>query len=186
MIEAASFRRRPRNGVRISSPGAGHRLSIRRGSGNSDPGDQGMSMHRAQAYGRLHQTDLPLIGGGSIDLADFCGQKLVLFFCPSVAATAEIASFAALADQFEKAGAWLLGVASRPIEVGQADGVHLGIGLDPDDAAFERLRALSPDVGNASRDEGAVFLIDRDGTIRDAWSGAGRAADALAAAREGP
>ncbi len=57
--------------------------------------------------------DLPCDGGGRVRLADFAGKPLVLFFYPkddTTACTAESVSFTALAADFEKAGAAVLGM----------------------------------------------------------------------------
>lgn len=55
--------------------------------------------------------------GSPVDLADFAGQKLVLFFYPkddTSGCTTENLDFSALADQFAKAGTALLGISKDP------------------------------------------------------------------------
>ena len=48
----------------------------------------------------------------ALSLSDFCGQKLVVIFCPSSsdAAAAEIESYSTRADAFQQAGVWLVAV----------------------------------------------------------------------------
>ena len=58
--------------------------------------------------------DVKLVGAdaGAVSPADFRGQKLVLYFYPkddTSGCTREAQDFTALADEFEKAGAWILG-----------------------------------------------------------------------------
>lgn len=55
--------------------------------------------------------------GGTVKLSDFAGQKLVVFFYPkddTPGCTVENQDFSALADDFAKAGAALLGVSKDP------------------------------------------------------------------------
>ena len=63
--------------------------------------------------------DIPLEApdGGSVRPSDFAGRKLVLFFYPkddTPGCTTENKDFSALADQFAKAGAALVGVSKDP------------------------------------------------------------------------
>lgn len=55
--------------------------------------------------------------GGTVRPSDFAGKKLVLFFYPkddTPGCTTENKDFSALAEEFEKAGAALLGVSKDP------------------------------------------------------------------------
>ncbi|OCJ04214.1 peroxiredoxin [Rhizobium sp. AC44/96] len=59
------------------------------------------------------EFDLPRDGGGRIKLSDFKGKPLVLFFYPkddTSGCTAESIAFTALAEQFAKAGATIVGM----------------------------------------------------------------------------
>jgi len=65
----------------------------------------------------LPDIALMTVSGGSIRTADFSGQKLVLFFYPkddTPGCTTENKDFSALADEFAKAGAALLGISKDP------------------------------------------------------------------------
>jgi peroxiredoxin len=131
-----------------------------------------------------------LVGGGSTNLGHFCGQKLVIFFCPAAdaAAAAEIQAYEALAAEFEHSGAWVVGIVDEGAhEVhGALAGAHINLGIDPDGAAFRQLAgSLPPDTGLA-RAQGATFIVGRDGGIHYAWPHGGHATRALEAARERP
>ena len=133
---------------------------------------------------------LTLVGGGSANLGDFCGQKLVVFFCPSgeEEAAAEIAAYEALAHEFEQTGAWVVGIVGEglhEIHHAHAD-TRINLGIDPDGAAFRRLTECLPAEARPGRTDGATFVIGRDSGVDQAWPHAGHAVRALAAARERP
>lgn len=111
--------------------------------------------------------EVALLDGGSAHLSFFRGQKLVVHFCPASAA-AELAAFDALRDAFVQAGAWLI----------TAD--------IADRQAFRALAGYFPDFGNAVPEDGATFVIDRDGIPRYVWPGFGNAGEALLAVCERP
>ncbi|MET0922090.1 MAG: peroxiredoxin [Xanthobacteraceae bacterium] len=61
---------------------------------------------------------LPCDGGGKVSLADFKGQKLVLYFYPkadTAGCTIEAKDFSTLAPAFTRAGAAILGVSADPV-----------------------------------------------------------------------
>jgi peroxiredoxin len=112
-------------------------------------------------------VEISLIAGGTAHLSYFRGQKLVVHFCPGNA-SAELAAFDALKDDFAQAGAWL-------------------ITADPADrAAFYALAGYFPEFGNGVPEDGATFVIDRDGIPRYVWPGFGNAQEALVAVCERP
>ena len=116
---------------------------------------------------RPPDVDVALIGGGKAHLSDFRGQKLVVHFCPA-SARADIAAFDALRDAFARAGAWL-------------------VTADPADReAFRALAGAFPDFGNGVPEDGATFVIERDGVPRYVWPGFGNAQEALVAVCERP
>ena len=136
---------------------------------------------------RLPDVPLTLADGGSINLADFCGQKLVVFFCPAgdLAVEDEFQSYEMLAEEFEDAGAWVVGIVSTnsPASVKVPHG-HMGI--DADGSTYKALSSRSQDVFEAKAADGTTFLIDRDGSIRHAWPGYGHARQVLNWVRERP
>lgn len=147
-------------------------------------------MVEAPACERRLDVPLRLVDGGATNLGHFCGQKLIVTFCPAepVAAAREILAYEALAPQLEQSGAWLVAIlewpGGGPGERGAGSSMNLG--LDPDGSAFLALaRYAAPDVDFDVR-AGATFLIDRDGSVRYAWPGVGHAPQALERARERP
>jgi peroxiredoxin Q/BCP len=61
---------------------------------------------------------LPRDGGGRISLADFAGQKLVLYFYPRAdtpGCTKEAIDFSRLADDFKRAGTQVVGVSADAV-----------------------------------------------------------------------
>jgi peroxiredoxin len=138
--------------------------------------------------GRLAGVPIALDGGETIDLSHFCGQKLIVFFCPAGdpdAAAREIDAYEAKAPDFEHAGAWVIGIRAAEAEP-RLQGAHsrIHLGTDAEGAAFRALARFVPDELGTGR--GATFLIDRDGGIRAAWPGCGHARQALEIARERP
>ena len=135
-------------------------------------------------------TPVTLVGGGAANLGDFCGQKLVVFFCPASEdeAAAEIRAFEALAHDFEHAGAWVVGIVGEGFHESQSGfaDTHIHLGIDPDAAAFRRLADCLPPEARPARPEGATFVVGRDGGVDQAWARGGHAAEALAVARERP
>jgi peroxiredoxin Q/BCP len=66
---------------------------------------------------------LPRDGGGTISLAEFKGQNLVLYFYPRAdtpGCTAESKDFSALTATFAKAGTAVLGVSADPVKAQDA------------------------------------------------------------------
>lgn len=67
--------------------------------------------------------NLPRDGGGTVSLADFKGQNLVLYFYPRAdtpGCTVESKAFSALSADFAKAGAAVLGVSADPVRAQDA------------------------------------------------------------------
>lgn len=147
-------------------------------------------MASAPACNRLPDVPIELIGGGQANLAHFCGQKLVVLFCPAdrEAAEGEIAAYEALAPAFENVGTWVVGlVAGRAPGVrGGPQSAHIHLGVDVGGRAFRELASHFPESDKARPAGGAAFLINRDGNVRYAWLGAGHAAETLERARERP
>ena len=129
------------------------------------------------------------VGGAQIDLADFRGQKLALFFCPANVSEAarEVAEYRMAADDFERSGVWLIGMVPDQLAPGYAKdsaGHHLCIAHDPGGKLRSRLTTLSAvaDHEGERETEGATYLFDRWGNLAGVWNGAGHARDVLRAA----
>lgn len=146
-------------------------------------------MAQVNAGDRLPDVPLRLEAGAEPGLHAFLGQKLVLFFCPEgrEAAADEIESYRRLADSFERAGTWVVGmVGSSEESPPLASGPHLRIGIDEDGRAFRELIDGLRDQPKPRREDGMVFIIERDGRLRHGWTGAGHARQALENVRERP
>jgi len=111
--------------------------------------------------------EVALLAGGTTHLSFFRGQKVVVHFCPA-GARAELAAFDALRDDFADAGAWLV----------TAD--------TADRKAFYALAGYFPEFGNGVPEDGATFVIERDGVPRYVWPGFGNAHEALIAVCQRP
>jgi peroxiredoxin Q/BCP len=148
---------------------------------------------------RVPDIALTTAEGETVSPADFRGNKLVVYFYPkddTSGCTREAKDFTALAEQFEEAGTWVVGV-SR-----DSPASHAKFARKHD----LRVRLLSDEDGSASAAFGtwveksmygrkymgierATFLIDRDGTIARIWRKVkvpGHAEEVLAAAQELP
>lgn len=140
---------------------------------------------------------LPRAGGGKVQLADFKGRTLVLYFYPranTTGCTKEAIDFSRLAKAFEKAGAGILGVSADPMTAIERfrDKHKLTVALGTDEA-HEMLTAYG--VWGKKSMYGrtfmgvirATFLIGPDGRIARVWPKVkvpGHAEEVLAAAQE--
>ena len=148
---------------------------------------------------RIPDVKLRGMNGELVSPADFRGNKLVLYFYPkddTSGCTREAQDFTALADAFEKAGTWILGVskdspASHAKFTGKY-GLRIGLATDEDGAVSEAFGTWGQKSLYGRKYMGmdrATFLISRDGTIARIWRKvrvAGHAEEVLAAARELP
>jgi thioredoxin-dependent peroxiredoxin len=140
---------------------------------------------------------LPRDGGGTVSLADFKGQNLVLYFYPRAdtpGCTIEAKDFSQLARAFTKAGTAVLGVSADPVKA--QDAFKAKHGLDIPLASDETHKMLNAyGVWGEKSMYGkkfmgitrATFLIGRDGRIARVWPKvkvAGHAEEVLAAAKE--
>jgi len=145
--------------------------------------------------------DVTMIGadGAPVSPRDFSGQKLVLYFYPkddTSGCTREAQDFTALADEFEKAGTWILGVSKDSPEshakFSNKYGLRVKLATDPDGSVCEAFGTWGQKSLYGRKYMGidrATFLIDRDGTIARIWRKVkvlGHAEAVLAAARELP
>ncbi|MBB3607786.1 peroxiredoxin [Rhizobium sp. BK602] len=141
--------------------------------------------------------DLPRDGGGRVRLADFAGKPLVIFFYPkdnTSACTAESVSFTALAADFKKAGAAILGISPDSVKSHDkfVKKYELGVPLasDEEKAAAEAYGVWREKSMYGRTYMGVVrstFLIGADGRIARIWDKvkvAGHAEEVLAAVGE--
>ena len=137
--------------------------------------------------------------GKPVHPADFKGQKLVLYFYPkddTSGCTREAQDFTALADEFEKAGTWILGISKDDAKKHRkfVDNYDLKVPLatDADGSVCEAFGTWVEKSMYGRKYMGidrATFLVDRDGVIKRIWRKVkvpGHAEDVLAAARDLP
>jgi peroxiredoxin Q/BCP len=139
---------------------------------------------------------LPRGGGGMLDLKDLRGRKVVLYFYPkddTQGCTAEAIDFSAMKQDFEAAGAMVVGVSpdSPKRHTNFASKYDLSIDLVSDEA-LQAVNAYGVWVEKSMYGrsfmgvERSTFLIDGDGHIRRIWRKVrvpGHAADVLEAVR---
>ena len=137
--------------------------------------------------------------GEKVRIGDFAGQKLVLYFYPkddTSGCTREAQDFTAMAEEFEKAGTFVVGVskdspASHAKFTGKYD-LKVRLLSDSDGSACEAFGTWvekSMYGRNYMGIERATFLIDRDGVVKRVWRKVkvpGHAEQVLAAAKELP
>jgi peroxiredoxin Q/BCP len=148
---------------------------------------------------RVPDVTLTGMDGAPLSPADFKGHKLVLYFYPkddTSGCTREAKDFTDLADQFEQAGTWILGVSKGDpkshAKFAGKHGLKVKLASDLDGsacAAFGTWGEKSLYGRKYMGIERATFLIDRDGTVARIWRKvkvAGHADEVLAAARDLP
>ena len=122
---------------------------------------------------------LPVDGGGAVSLKDFKGRALALYFYPkddTTGCTKEAIAFSALAPQFEKAGAAILGISKDSVAKHEKFKAKHGLAIPlAADEAGETVARYGVWVQKSmyGRDymgiERATFLIDGAGVIRAIW-----------------
>ena len=148
---------------------------------------------------RVPDVSLTGMDGEAVSPADFKGQKLVLYFYPkddTSGCTREAQDFTALATEFEKAGAWILGISKDDVashaKFAKKYDLQVKLASDLDGSVCEAFGVWGEKSLYGRKYMGierATFLIDRDGTVARIWRKvkvAGHAEAVLAAARELP
>jgi peroxiredoxin Q/BCP len=140
---------------------------------------------------------LPRDGGGTVSLADFKGQNLVLYFYPRAdtpGCTLESQAFSALSKKFAQSGTALLGVSADSVKAQDKFKAKYGLAVPlASDETHEMLSAYG--VWGEKSMYGkkymgitrATVLIGKDGRIARIWPKVkveGHAEEVLAAARE--
>ncbi|MBW3098856.1 peroxiredoxin [Pseudohoeflea coraliihabitans] len=140
--------------------------------------------------------NLPRDGGGSVSLAAFAGQKVVLFFYPkddTSGCTAEAIDFTALAPDFAAANTVVIGMSPDPVKKHDKFIAkhNLGVILASDEEkstleAYGVWKEKSMYGRKYMGVERTTLLIDADGTIQKIWPKVkvkDHAAEVLAAAK---
>lgn len=148
---------------------------------------------------KVPDVKLENMSGQPVSPADFKGQKLVIYFYPkddTSGCTREAQDFTALAEEFEKAGTWILGVskddAKKHRKFTDKYDLKVPLATDVDGSVCEAFGTWVEKSMYGRKYMGierATFLIERDGTVARAWRKVkvpGHAEEVLAAARELP
>lgn len=119
------------------------------------------------------------VGGKPVRLADFAGQKLVLYFYPkddTPGCTKEAIDFTGLADDFAAADTAVIGIskdtAASHARFRDKHGLGIGLGADPSGAAVEAFGSWVEKSMYGRKYMGidrSTFLIGRDGRIAGIW-----------------
>jgi len=122
---------------------------------------------------------LEAMDGRTISPADFGGNKLVLYFYPkddTTGCTREAQDFTALAEEFEKAGTWILGVskddAKKHAKFTEKYELRVPLATDTDGSVCEAFGTWVEKSMYGRKYMGidrATFLIDRDGVVKRVW-----------------
>ena len=142
-------------------------------------------------------VELVNLEGKTVRTTDFRGQKIVFYFYPkddTSGCTAEAQAFTALADEFEKAGTWVLGIskddAKKHAKFIEKYDLKVSLATDPDGSVCEAFGTWIEKSMYGRKYMGidrATFLVDRDGRIHRIWRKVkvpGHAEEGLAASRE--
>jgi thioredoxin-dependent peroxiredoxin len=139
---------------------------------------------------------LPRDGGGSVSLADYRGQKLVLYFYPRAdtpGCTREAIDFSGLGKKFAAAGTVVVGVSADPVKAQDAfkrkHSLAIPLASDETHKMLESYGVWGEKSMYGRKFLGVsrvTFLIDKEGRIARVWPKVkveGHAADVLAAAQ---
>jgi peroxiredoxin Q/BCP len=122
---------------------------------------------------------LPRDGGGTVSLADFKGQNLVLYFYPRAdtpGCTVESKAFSALSKAFAKAGTAVLGVSADPVKAQDSfkakHGLAIPLASDETHKMLDAYGVWGEKSMYGKKFMGitrSTFLIDKDGRIARIW-----------------
>ena len=123
--------------------------------------------------------NLPANGGGSINLADYAGKKVVLYFYPkddTPGCTTEAKDFTAAIADFEGAGAVVIGMskdtAAKHDKFVDKHDLKVKLASDEDGGTIEAYGVWVEKNMYGRKYMGierATFLIDEKGTVREVW-----------------
>ena len=122
---------------------------------------------------------LPTAGGGSVSAADLKGKMAVIYFYPRAdtpGCTVQATDFTAMLDDFEAAGATVVGISKDPVAKLEKFAAKRGLGIvlasDEDSDVCERFGVWKEKnmYGKTYMGiERSTFLIDADGKVAEVW-----------------
>ena len=125
------------------------------------------------------QFDLPRDGGGNVSLTDMAGKKVVLYFYPKDATsgcTTEAIDFTALASEFAKAGAVVIGLSPDSVKAHDKFIAKHDLGVilasDEDKSVLEAYGVWKEKSMYGRKYMGverSTFIIDGNGKIAKVW-----------------
>jgi peroxiredoxin Q/BCP len=151
---------------------------------------------KVTAGSRAPGFTLPCDGGGQVSLADFKGQKLVLYFYPKAdtsGCTKEAIDFSRLKAAFAKAGTAVLGVSADPVSKQDRfkakHGLKIALGSDETHKMLNAYGVWAEKSMYGRKYMGILrntYLIGPDGKVAKVWERVkvpGHAEEVLAAAK---
>ena len=146
---------------------------------------------------KLPAAILTASDGNPLDLAQYAGRKLVLFFYPkddTPGCTTENIDFSALADDFEKACTALLGISKDPptkhVKFAAKHGLKAPLASDAEEGGLSDALGIWTEKSMYGRSYmgmvRSTYLISADGRIARVWSPVkvkGHAAEVFEAAK---
>lgn len=146
---------------------------------------------------QLPAIPMELPDGGTVSAADFAGRKLVVFFYPkddTPGCTTENLDFTALKDEFEAAGAALLGVSKDPpakhVKFAAKHALAVPLASDAAEGGLSDVLGIWAEKSMYGRTymgmERTTYLVDGTGRIARVWRKVkvkGHAAEVLGAVR---
>jgi peroxiredoxin Q/BCP len=151
---------------------------------------------KVTAGSRAPNFTLPCDGGGQVSLADFKGQKLVLYFYPKAdtsGCTREAIDFSRLKAAFAKAGAAIVGVSADPVSkqdrFKEKHGLKIALGSDETHKMLEAYGVWAEKSMYGRKYMGILrntYLIGPDGKVAKVWEKVkvpGHAEEVLVAAK---
>lgn len=139
---------------------------------------------------------LPRDGGGSLSLSDFAGKAVVLYFYPkddTSGCTVEAIAFSGLKDEFEAAGAVIIGVSPDSVKSHdkfvKKHGLTVALAADEDKTMLEAYGVWAEKSMYGKKYMGVertTILVKPDGTVGRVWEKVkvpGHAEEVLAAVK---